>query len=67
MAKSHFHALWLVSEGYAVAEVAKPLPFSVRWVHTLIKRYNEKGPAALADLRSDNGATPRILTPEALR
>ena len=66
VAKSHFHALWLVSEGYAVAEVARLLSFSARWVHTLIKRYNERGPAALADLRGGNGAAPRILTPEAL-
>ena len=67
VAKSHFHALWLVSEGYAVAEVARLLSFSARWVHTLIKRYNAKGPAALADLRAGNGAAPRILTPEALQ
>lgn len=66
VAKSHFHALWLVSEGYAVAEVAGLLSFSARWVHTLIKRYNEQGPAALADLRGGNGAKPRLLTPEAL-
>ena len=67
VAKSHFHALWLVSEGYTVTEVARLLPFSARWVHTLIKRYNGKGPAALAGLRSGNGAAPRILTPEALQ
>lgn len=66
VAKSHFHALWLVSEDYAAAEVAELLSFSTRWVHTLIKRYNEKGPEALADLRSGNGAKPRILTPAAL-
>jgi len=66
VAKSHFHALWLVSEGYSVAEVARLLSFSARWIHTLIKRYNERGPAALADLRGGNGAAPRILTPEAL-
>jgi len=66
VAKSHFHALWLVSEDYAAAEVAGLLSFSTRWVHTLIKRYNERGASALADLRSGNGAKPRILTPEAL-
>jgi len=64
--KSHFHALWLVSEGYAAVEVARLLSFSARWVHTLIGRYNERGPAALADLRAGNGARPRILTPKAL-
>jgi transposase len=66
VAKSHFHALWLVSEGYAAAEVARLLSFSARWVHSLIGRYNEKGPSALADLRAGNGARPRILTPKAL-
>lgn len=66
VAKSYFHALWLVSEDYAAAEVAGLLSFSTRWVHSLIRRYNENGPAALADLRSGNGAKPRILTPKAL-
>jgi transposase len=66
VAKSHFHALWLVSEDYAAAEVAGLLSFSTRWVHTLVRRYNERGPSALADLRSGNGAKPRILTAEAL-
>ena len=28
VAKSHFHALWLVSKDYAVSEVACLLPFS---------------------------------------
>ena len=66
VAKSHFHALWLVSKDYAVTEVAGLLSFSARWVHRLIKRYNERGPEALADLRWSNGAKPRIVTPEAL-
>src|SRR6516162_4518412 len=42
--KSHFHAVWLLSLGYAVNEVAELLSFSTRWVHQLIKRYNEGGP-----------------------
>ena len=58
VAKSHFHALWLVSEGYAVAEVARLLSFSARWVYTPIKRYNAQGPAALGDRRAGNGAGP---------
>ena len=32
VAKSHFHALWLVSLGYEVAEVGELLSFSARWV-----------------------------------
>ena len=30
--KSHFHALWLLSSGYEVDEVAELLSFSTRWV-----------------------------------
>jgi transposase len=65
-AKSHFHAVWLLSLGYTAAEVAELLSFSVRWVRQLIKRYNEQGPDSLGDRRQGNGAAPAILTPEAL-
>ena len=64
--KSHFHALWLLSCGYEVDEVAEVLSFSPRWVRALIKRYNEGGAGALGDQRIHNGTTPTILTPEAL-
>lgn len=64
--KSHFHALWLLSCGYEVDEVAEVLSFSPRWVRALVKRYNESGAEALGDQRVHNGTTPTILTPEAL-
>jgi hypothetical protein len=44
IAKSHFHALWLLSQGYDIDETAEVLSFSTRWVRILIKRYNEGGP-----------------------
>ena len=66
VAKSHFHALWLLSSGYEVEEVAELLSFSARWVRALVKRYNECGPEALGDRRIHNGTKPTILTPEAL-
>jgi transposase len=65
-AKSHFHALWLLSCGYEVDEIAELLSFSARWVRQLIRRYNQGGPGQLGDLRAHNGTAPRILTPEAL-
>ncbi|MGO9991801.1 MAG: helix-turn-helix domain-containing protein [Terracidiphilus sp.] len=64
--KSHFHALWLLSSGYEVEEVAELLSFSPRWVRALNKRYNEAGPEALGDQRIHNGTKPTILTPAAL-
>jgi hypothetical protein len=66
VAKSHFHALWLLSCGYDVEEVAELLSFSTRWVQALAKRYGEGGPEALGDQRVHNGTKPTILTPEAL-
>ena len=66
IAKSHFHALWLLSQGYELDEVAGILSFSTRWVRSLIKRYNEGGPERLGDQRVHNGTEPTILTPAAL-
>ena len=66
VSKSHFHAIWLLSSGYAVTEVAAILSFSARWVRLLRKRYNEHGPDSLGDRRQGNGSVPAILTPEAL-
>ena len=66
IAKSHFHALWLLSQGYDIDETAEVLSFSTRWVRILIKRYNEGGPGLLGDQRVNNGTEPTILTPGAL-
>ena len=38
------YALWLLSRGHEIDEVAELLSFSTRWVRILIKRYNECGP-----------------------
>jgi transposase len=66
IAKSHFHALWLLSRGYDIGQVANLLSFSTRWVRILIKRYNEGGPDRLGDQRVNNGTAPTILTSEAM-
>jgi Homeodomain-like domain len=66
IAKSHFHALWLLARGYSIDQVAGLLSFSTRWVRILIKRYNEGGPERLGDQRAHNGTEPKILTPQAL-
>jgi transposase len=66
IAKSHFHALWLLSRGYDIDEVAGLLSFSTRWVRMLIKRYNDGGPERLGDQRAHNGTEPTILTEDAL-
>ena len=66
IAKSHFHALWLLSRGYDIDETAEILSFSTRWLRILVKRYNEGGPSQLGDQRANNGTEPTILTRGAL-
>ena len=66
VSKSHLHAIWLLSSGYTITEVAAILSFSARWVRLLRKRYNEHGPDSLGDRRQGTGSAPVILTPEAL-
>lgn len=66
VAKSHFHAIWLLAQGRAVGEVAGLLAFTPRWVQKLIERYNARGPEALGDRRSGNGSDARLLTADAL-
>lgn len=66
IAKSHFHALWLLSRGYDIGQVASLLSFSTRWVRILIERYNEGGPERLGDQRVNNGTKATILTPAAM-
>ncbi len=66
VAKSHFHAIWLLSLNYEIEEVAEILPFSSRWLRQPVRRYNEGGPDSLGDQRARNGTAPAILTPEAL-
>lgn len=66
IAKSHFHALWLLSGGYDIDEVAEIQSFSTRWVRILIDRYNEGGPDRLGDQRANNGTELTILTSETL-
>ena len=66
IAKSHFHAVWLLSSGYEVEEVAELLSFSPRWVRELLRRYNEGGPERLGDQRVHDGSEPVLLTPAAL-
>src|ERR1700704_439224 len=44
IAKSHLHALWLLSRGYDLDETAEILSFSTRWVRILIKQLQRGRP-----------------------
>lgn len=59
--RSHFQALWLISQGKTQAETAQLVGFCERWVHTLVKRYNAEGPAAMRDRRHEHAGAARAL------
>ena len=53
--KIHWQAILLRLQGRSTAEVADICRYKKDWVRRLVRRYNEKGPASLADGRRHNG------------
>lgn len=62
--RSHFQALWLISQGKTQAETAEIVGFSERWVQEIVKRYNAEGPAAMRDRRHEHPGAARALNTE---
>jgi transposase len=61
--RSHFQALWLISQGKTQAETAQLVGFCERWVQEIVKRYNTEGPEAMRDRRHEHpGAAPALDT-----
>jgi transposase len=51
----------LLVSGRSLADVAEVTGYSTRWVREVVRRYNEQGPAGLADGRHANpGAAPLL-------
>ncbi len=65
--RSHFHMLWLISQGETQARTAKVVGISGRWVQELVKRYNAGGAEAMRDRRHDHSGAARTLDSEGER
>lgn len=61
--RSHWHMIWLVSQGHSGAAVARLTGYSEPWVLTVIHRYNDLGPAGLVDRRRTNPGQPPLVPP----
>src|SRR3954469_614896 len=64
--KSRWHVLWLVTRPDrppSATAAARLVGFTPAWGRAVLRRYNERGPDALADGRRRNGAG-RKLTPQ---
>lgn len=63
VARTHWHVVWLVAQGYPVSDVATLVGYTANWVRELIRRYNTAGPAGLGDRRHQNRGQPPLLRP----
>jgi transposase len=59
--RTHFHVLWLISQGESQARTARLVGISDRWVQEIVKRYNEGGVEAMRDRRHDHPGPGRVL------
>jgi transposase len=59
--RTHYQILWLIAKGNNSQQVAEVTGYSLFWIRSLIKRYNQEGPQAMGDRRRENpGATPLL-------
>ena len=65
--RSHFHVLWLISQGDTQKRAAQVVGISDRWVQEIVKRYNAGGAEAMRDRRHDHPGPARTLNPEGER
>ena len=59
--RTHYHVLWLISQGQTQARTAEVVGISARWVQEIVKRYNAAGVEAMRDRRHDHPGRPRAL------
>lgn len=61
--RTHWEAIWLLSQHTPSQWVANRTHLSVNWVRELARRYNREGPAALGDRRRKHPGPSRLLSP----
>jgi hypothetical protein len=62
--RSQRQIIWLLACGRSRAEVAAVTGYSLRWMSTVLARYNAVGPAGLGDRRHANAGGPPLLDRE---
>lgn len=62
VARSHWQVVWLLAQGLASAQVAAVTGYTVNWIRTIARRYNQRGPAGLEDRRHRNPGASGLLS-----
>lgn len=60
--RSHFQVIWLLSCGKRVHQVTEETGYGANWIRIVARRYNQQGPAVLADQRQHNRGGAALLT-----
>jgi len=64
IARTRLHAVFLAMQGKPQKEIAHTLGHSLRWVASVVSRWNKGGVEALKDLRHNNPGQRPKLTPD---
>ena len=62
VARSHGQVIWLLARGLPSAQVAAVTGYTVNWIRTIARRYNQCGPAGLEDRRHRNPGAIGLLS-----
>jgi transposase len=62
VARSHWQIMWLLAQGLASSHVAVVTGYTVNWIRTMARRYNQQGPVGLADRRHRNPGAVGLLS-----
>src|SRR5260221_571727 len=60
--RSRWHFLWLLARGLTATVIAGITGYSAYWIGRIARRYNERGPDGVKDLRHQNYPGRRLLT-----
>lgn len=62
--RSRWQILWLLSSGYSSHDVSEVTGYSLHWIRSLARRYNQFGPEAMEDGRRHNRGKQPLLNDE---
>jgi transposase len=62
--RAHYQVVYLAALGWGSADIATASGYSVHWVRTLVRGYNQEGVTMLRDRRHDNPGQAPLLDPE---
>src|SRR4029453_2699137 len=60
--RSHWQIIWLLAQELTSAQVAAVRVYTLNWIRTMARRYNQQGPAGVEDRRHRNPGAVGLLS-----